>query len=77
MAGKKNGALLSAAERLGFNVFLTVDKGLEFEQNPAGRSVAVVIIRAKSNRLADLAPYASQCAEQIARARAGQIIRVG
>lgn len=32
LAGKKNGALLSLAERAGFEVFLTMDKGLQYEQ---------------------------------------------
>jgi hypothetical protein len=77
LAGKRTGRSYPPLKGSDSTCFLTVDKGLEFEQNLAGRSIAVVIIRAKSNRLADLAPYASQCAEQIARARAGQIIRVG
>jgi hypothetical protein len=41
-AGTKNGALLSVAESKGFDVFLTIDKGLEYEQNLAGRNIADV-----------------------------------
>ena len=31
LAGKKNGELLSLAEETGFQVFLTLDRGLEYE----------------------------------------------
>jgi len=77
LAGQKNGALLSSAEQLGFDVFLTVDKGLEFGQNPAGRRIVIVIVRTKSNRLADLLPHAGQCVARISSARPGEVIRVG
>src|ERR1017187_2166441 len=54
LAGKKNGELLSRAEESGFQVFLTVDRGIEYEQNLQHRKIAVVVIQAKSSRLDDL-----------------------
>jgi len=54
LAGLKNGDLLTAAEKAAFDVFLTVDQGIEYQQNLTGKSVAVIILHAKSNRLADL-----------------------
>jgi hypothetical protein len=51
LAGQKNGALLSLAEAAGFDLFLTMDKGLQYQQNPEGRSIAILIVRARSNRL--------------------------
>jgi len=36
LAGKKNGELLALAENAGFEVFVTVDQGIEFEQNLSG-----------------------------------------
>jgi len=33
LAGKKNGELLFLAEKAGFQVFLTIDRGIEYEQN--------------------------------------------
>lgn len=56
LAGKKNGELLSLATRAGFEVFVTLDRGIEFEQNLSRGGISVVLIRAKSNRLADLIP---------------------
>ena len=41
-AGRKNGALLDAAEAAKFDVLLTVDRGFEYEQNLAGRKIAIL-----------------------------------
>lgn len=54
-SGKKNGELMQLAEQ-GFDCFLTMDRGLEYQQNLAGRTVSIVLLRAPSNRLADLLP---------------------
>jgi hypothetical protein len=37
-----------------FDVFVTVDRNLAFQQNLANYGLAVVILQARSNRLADL-----------------------
>ena len=55
MAGLKNGHLLDAAEAAGFDVLITVDQSIPDQQNFAGRSVSLVILCAKTNRLRDLA----------------------
>jgi predicted nuclease of predicted toxin-antitoxin system len=77
LAGQKNGALLDLAESAGFEIFVTMDKGLEYEQNLAGRSIAILILRAKSNRLADLLPLAPDLLRTIALARKGEIHPIG
>ena len=76
LAGQKNGVLLSSGEKLGFPVFLTVDKGLAFGQNLAGRTIAIVIVLTKSNRLGDLVPHATECVSQISQVRPGQVVHV-
>ena len=76
LAGKKNGVLLGLAEGAGFEIFVTMDKGLEYEQNLAGRSIAIVILRARSNRLADLLPLVSDLMRTMNLARKGEIYRV-
>src|ERR1039457_2467581 len=55
-AGKKNGTLLGLAENAGFEVFVTMDKGLEYGKTLGGGSIAILILRAKSNPPADLLP---------------------
>jgi|SRR5208282_2697895 len=76
LAGLKNGELLTAAETARFDVFLTVDQGVEYQQNLTGRNIAIIIFRAKSNRLKDLLPLVSSCLTHIASIRPGQIVRI-
>jgi predicted nuclease of predicted toxin-antitoxin system len=47
----KNGALLTEAEKVGFSVLITSDKGIKDQQTMKGRSIGVVVIRAPNNRL--------------------------
>jgi predicted nuclease of predicted toxin-antitoxin system len=77
LAGKKNGELLSLAEQNGFEVFLTLDKGLQYQQNLAHRDIAIIIIRAASNRINDLLPHAEACLAQIRSIRSGEVALVG
>ena len=76
LAGLKNGELLSAAETTKFDVFLTVDQGIEYQQNLIGRKVAIIIFRAKSNRLKDLLPLAPACLVRVESIQPGQIVRI-
>jgi hypothetical protein len=39
-----NGDLLAQAEQAGFEVFLTADKNIRYQQNLAGREIAVVVL---------------------------------
>jgi predicted nuclease of predicted toxin-antitoxin system len=77
LAGKKNGELLAIAERQGFEIFLTMDRGLEYEQNLAGRRIAIITVRAKSNRLADLVPLVGECLVLMRSIKPGHIVRIG
>jgi predicted nuclease of predicted toxin-antitoxin system len=52
-AGEKDGSLLALASGT-FDAFVTTDRNLEFQQNLAKHDVAVLVLRAKTNRLADL-----------------------
>ena len=77
MAGLRNGRLLSRAEAVGFEVFLTVDSGVEYQQNLEGRRIAITIVHARSNRLADLQPHAAACLAALVTIRTGQLLTVG
>jgi hypothetical protein len=76
LAGMENGELLSAAEAAKFDVFLTVDQGIEYQQNLRDRTIAVVIFRAKSNRLKDLLILVPDCLAQIDTIQPGQIVKI-
>jgi predicted nuclease of predicted toxin-antitoxin system len=51
----KNGKLLDAAQ-VEFDVLLTVDQNLMHQQNVAGRSIALIVLIARDNRVATLLP---------------------
>ena len=54
-AGIKNGQLLALAEKE-FDLFVTVDRNLSFQQNLPKFDLAVLVLAASSNRLATLLP---------------------
>ena len=59
-AGIKNGKLLALAATK-FDVFLTMDGNLEYQQNLATLPIAVLVVEAISNRIEHLAPLVRQC----------------
>jgi hypothetical protein len=75
-AGLKNGELLRVASG-SFDVLLTVDRNLAFQQNLKGLGIAVIAMFAKSNRFRDLRPLMSQVRDAVGRAKPGAVIRVG
>jgi hypothetical protein len=77
LAGLKNGELLAAAETDRFDVFLTADQGIEYQQNLAGRNIAIIIFRTKSNRLTDILLHVTACLSHIESIQPGQIARIG
>jgi hypothetical protein len=70
-AGVKNGQLLALAEAE-FDVFITVDRNLSFQQNLPQFNIAVIVLQAPSNRLADLKPLAPKVLAILATATKGQ-----
>ena len=69
-AGIKNGQLLALAE-VEFDVFITVDRNLSFQQNLPQFGIAVIVLHALSNRLADLKPLAPRILEVLDTATKG------
>ena len=73
--GVKNGGLLRlAAEE--FDVLLTVDRNLEYQQNFSGLKLAVVVMETESNDIAVLCPLMPAVREALPRAQPGKVIRV-
>jgi predicted nuclease of predicted toxin-antitoxin system len=71
-ASAKNGDLLAIAQK-NFDAFVTVDRNLAFQQRLHGFSIAVVILRARTNRLSDLRPLIPKLLEVLPTAKQGQI----
>jgi predicted nuclease of predicted toxin-antitoxin system len=75
LAAKKNGELLALAEGR-WNVLLTTDRNIKYQQNLAGRNISILILCAKSNRVKDLLPLMPACAQALLSIRAGEIVEV-
>lgn len=75
-SGKKNGELLQLMSESGFTVLLTTDQNLQYQQNLQQAGVAVVVMIASSNRLADLIPLISKVCNAIDLVTPGQVIQV-
>lgn len=74
-AGIKNGELLRRAEEQ-FDVLITMDSGLGQVQNIAGRNFVLILLRARSNRLADTRPLMQGVAEALGNAQSGTLISI-
>jgi hypothetical protein len=72
--GFKNGELLNAAESAGYDVLLTGDLSLEYQQNMAGRKIAMVSLSANSWRIVQ--NNIPAIAGAIAAANSGSFLRV-
>ena len=55
-AGLKNGELLRVAADAGFEVLVTADRNLQFQQNLSQSRLGVILLVASSNALEDLLP---------------------
>lgn len=75
-AGKKNGELLALMAANGFEVLLTVDRNLRFQQNLTAAGVAIVIMVAASNRLPDLLPVVPAVEAAFATVQPGDAVEV-
>jgi hypothetical protein len=75
-AGAKNGELLRLAAK-DFDVLLTVDRNLEYQQNLSGLTLAVVVVDAPSNDVAVLRPLMPAVRDALPKARPGTVLHVG
>lgn len=75
-SGKKNGELLQLMAAQAFELFLTVDQNLRYQQNLQGAAVAVLVLVALSNRLAVLVPLMHSVLAAITSIQPGQIVEV-
>jgi predicted nuclease of predicted toxin-antitoxin system len=73
---KKNGELLTIAEGQ-WDVLLTSDRNIKYQQNMTGRSLSIMILCAKSNRMKDLLPLMPACAEALVSIQPGRVVEVG
>lgn len=73
-AAKSNGVLLDEAEQAGFDILLTCDQSLPYQQNLHGRTIAVVIL--PTNNLVRLRANIAVIGSSVDFAQPGQVVRV-
>ena len=71
-ASKRNGELLALAAGA-FDVFLTADRNLSYQQDVSAFNIAVIVLVAQSNRIDDLRPLAPRVLELLATAKRGAV----
>jgi hypothetical protein len=76
-AGRSTGSLVLNELANECDVFVTTDRNLPFQRRLRQRPFATMILRARSNRLADLLPLLPKLLEAIDHARPGDVVEVG
>ena len=56
---------------------VTIDRNLRYQQNLTGRRIALLVMCARSNRVVDLEPHFSTCAETLRTIQPGMVVEVG
>jgi len=74
-ASKRNGELLALAVGQ-FDVFLTADRNLSYQQDLSSFDIAVVVLVARSNRLDDLRPLVPRVIEMLPTAKRRVVTRI-
>lgn len=72
--GLENGALLDAAEQAGFELFVTCDQNIPYQQNFEGRRIAVLVL--SSNHWPTISSVAERVAAAVDSALPGQVLRL-
>jgi len=72
--GLENGDLLDAAEEAGFEVLVTCDRNVQYQQNFADRKLAVVVL--STNHWPTIRPAAARIATVVDFIQMGQVVRV-
>ena len=76
-SGMENGDLLKTAGDSNFDVMLTKDSGVEYEQPPSALPIAVVVMQAKTNKLDDIRPLILTVLSALANLQPGTLVRIG
>ena len=69
-----NGELLDAAEAAGFDVFVTTDRNIRYQQNLTGRKIAIIVIDKARWRL--IRRRLPEIAAAVAAAEQGSLVQV-
>jgi predicted nuclease of predicted toxin-antitoxin system len=75
-SGIENGQILALAQ-VEFEVFLTVDQNLTYQQNLEAFNIGIILLIARNNRLKTLLPLIPETRAVLENIKTGDFIRVG
>lgn len=74
-AGIENGDLLPLIE-LKFDVFITIDGNMRYQQNMSGRSFSLIVLKAQDNTIETLLPLMTQVLEVLPSLVSAQVVKI-
>ena len=77
LTGLANGALLAAADQAGFDAMITVDQNMPNQQSLRGRSISLLVVRARTTNLDDLLVLMPDVLSALEVLGPGQVVRIG
>jgi hypothetical protein len=77
LKGLTNGRLLSAAEQSAFEVLITVDRNMPYQQSLRDREIALVILEAGTTNLDDLLALVPDVLCALDMLKPGNVVRIG
>lgn len=75
-AAKENGKLLELAAEI-FDVFVTVDQSLRYQQDISRFSIGVVVLVARRNKIEFLLPLVAELRQLLPNIQPGKVYRIG
>lgn len=76
-SGISNGELLGCAEREGFDALLTIDRGMEYEQNADNLACAVIILLVNSNQIEVIRPLLPEIQSTLRSLKPRTLVKIG
>jgi len=76
LAGYKDTELLNELDYKDINIFITIDRNIEYQQLFSNRGFGTIIIRSVSNRFSDLEHFKDELLEAIQKIKPSQIVHI-
>jgi hypothetical protein len=77
LKGLTNGRLLAAAEEAGFELLVTVDQNIPYQQNLRDRAISLVVLQARTTNLDDLLVLMPDVLQSLETLKPGDVVRIG
>jgi hypothetical protein len=77
LTGLANGQLLAAAEQAGFEVLVTVDQNMPYQQSLRGRAISLLVLQARTTNLDDLMKLIPDVLNALDVLKPGEVVRIG